>query len=577
MNRPRRRLWLLPLAAAAALAAVAPAPGRDKDDPPAGGKYALVVGVRDYRKDELRSLKYAEDDATDLAQVLREGGWRNVVLMTAPEAKRDAGLAPTADNFRDRFKALLADRTPDDVVLVAFSGHGVRLKGGDDFLLCPPDARLGDVKTLLPLSELYKELAACKARTKVMLLDVCRAEALPDGSAAELAKPGGPQTVKPPDGVTVFYGCAEGERSLESESLRHGAFFHHLIEGLHGRAAGDKGEVTLAGLAKYVKEATPEAVADEFGPWARQRPQLAGPAADSLVLAKVVGPTEKVVVNSLKMRLALIPAGKFQMGSPNGEEGRRDDETQHAVEITRPFYLGAFPVTRGQFAAFVKDAGYKTEAEADGAGGAGYDAATRSMRVRDATFSWQNTGFKQTDDHPVVDVSWNDAVKFCEWLSKKEGKAYELPTEAEWEYACRAGTTTRYWTGDKDESLKGAANLGDAAFKEQVVGASGAPRPWNDGFAFTAPVGSFKANPWGLHDMHGNVWQWCADRYGPYPDKAVKDPAGAKDGAERVLRGGSWIPNPADCRSAFRHHHGPSERDQDWGFRVVLRPDKKAP
>ena len=191
MNLPRRRLWLLPLAAGAAFAALAP--GRDKDDPPAGGKYALLVGVANYDKNELRSLKYAEDDAADLSQILRDGGWGRVVLLTEAEAKRDAGLAPTAADVRERLKALLADRKPDDVVLVAFSGHGVRFNGKDDFFLCPQDARLGDSKTLLTLSEVYKELAACPARVKVVLLDACRAGPLPEESAVELAKPGGPQ------------------------------------------------------------------------------------------------------------------------------------------------------------------------------------------------------------------------------------------------------------------------------------------------------------------------------------------------------------------------------------------------
>ena len=147
-----------------------------------------------------------------------------------------------------------------------------------------------------------------------------------------------------------------------------------------------------------------------------------------------------------------------------------------------------------------------------------------------ANYSWRNVGFAQTDLHPVVCVSWNDAVAFCDWLSRKEGKTYRLPTEAEWEYACRAGTTTRYWCGDDPEGLARAANVPDASAKSlfpawKTIGAS-------DGCVFTAPVGSYRPNPFGLYDMHGNAWQWCSDwaysRY--YEISPPADSAGARVG-----------------------------------------------
>ena len=128
-------------------------------------------------------------------------------------------------------------------------------------------------------------------------------------------------------------------------------------------------------------------------------------------------------------------------------------------------------------------------------------------------YSWRNTGFEQTDEHPVVNVSWNDAVAFCKWLSKKEGKTYRLPTEAEWEYACRAGTTTRYYSGDDPETLAKVGNVADAALKAKFPDWKYTIKA-SDGYVFTAPVGKFKPNAFGLYDMHGNAWQWCADWYG---------------------------------------------------------------
>jgi len=141
-------------------------------------------------------------------------------------------------------------------------------------------------------------------------------------------------------------------------------------------------------------------------------------------------------------KLVLIPAGEFMMGSPEDEEERNDEEKQHRVRITRSFYLGIHEVTIAQFRRFVDDTKYKTEAEKDELGGLGWNEAEGKFKV-DPKYTWRNSGFKQEDSHPVVNVSWNDAEAFCAWLSKKEGQAYRLPTEAEWEYACRAGTRNR--------------------------------------------------------------------------------------------------------------------------------------
>jgi formylglycine-generating enzyme required for sulfatase activity len=279
------------------------------------------------------------------------------------------------------------------------------------------------------------------------------------------------------------------------------------------------------------------------------------------------GPLEVTValgreyVNSLGMRLVRIRPGTFTMGSPGNEEGHAANEgPRRQATITRTYYLGACPVTKGQFAAFVKETGYKTDAEKDGQGGWGYNAATRKYEGRDPMYSWRYTGWEQTDNHPVVNVTWNDATEFCKWLSKKEGRVYELPTEAEWEFACRAGTTTAYSFGDDPKQL------GDYAWYSD--NSDGRPHA----------VGGKKPNPWGLYDLHGNVFQWCADWYGDkYESGPVKDPKGPAAGKTRVVRGGSWNGGPNDCRSANRVGDNPGDSTGDTGFRAALRPPAGTP
>ena len=262
------------------------------------------------------------------------------------------------------------------------------------------------------------------------------------------------------------------------------------------------------------------------------------------------------------------------MGSPKDEKGREHNEDQHEVTITKPFYMGLYTVTVGQFRQFVKDSGYKTEAEKDGKGGWGFNANKKAPE-QGKKYNWQNVAWEQTDDHPVVNVTWNDAVAFCEWLSKKEGKKYRLPTESQWEYACRAGTKTRFYSGDEEETLKGVANIADVSYKEKRPVASWA-MTWNDGYPFTAPVGKFKPNAFGLYDMHGNVQQWCQDFHGDYPQGAVVDPQcvmGASFLGFRAVRGSTFWQPLERVRSAYRDGAVPTYRFYCLGFRVALDSD----
>ena len=250
-------------------------------------------------------------------------------------------------------------------------------------------------------------------------------------------------------------------------------------------------------------------------PGCNSNTSLAPPTEEQKAAAKAL----KVPVdstNSIGMQLKLIPAGTFTMG---------EGDDAHQVTLTQSFRIGVHEVTQEQY--------------------------ERVMSSNPSHF--------KGPQNPVEQVSWNDAVKFCEKLSalpeeKAAGRVYRLPTEAEWEYACRAGTTTKYSFGD----IEGA--LGDYAWYRANSGGK------------THRVGAKRRNPWGLYDMHGNVWEWCRDLDGDYPSGAVTDPTGAESGSTRVCRGGSWLDTAGNCRTANRSGYSPSAQNPVTGFRVTCVP-----
>ena len=279
--------------------------------------------------------------------------------------------------------------------------------------------------------------------------------------------------------------------------------------------------------------------------------------------------------NRLGMRFVLVPSGQFIMGSSSEEIDRDGDEAPHRVRISRQFYMARHEVTVAQFRNFVDATDYRTEAEQSHQGGYGLDASSGIFERRPG-YTWRTPGHPQEDDSPVVNIGWNDAQAFCRWLSKAEGCTYRLPTEAQWEYACRAGSTTRYSSGNDAASLHGVANLADATYRERYNSAKWSAL-WDDGFVFASPVGSFQPNAFGLYDLHGNVWEWCRDWYAPYPaqvtpDEMTVDPTGPQTGTHRVMRGGSWNDYAAACRCATRGRGASPDRHPiPVGFRIMCR------
>ncbi len=230
-------------------------------------------------------------------------------------------------------------------------------------------------------------------------------------------------------------------------------------------------------------------------------------------------PGTTTVDSKTGIELAYIPAGTFTMGSPAGERGRGDDETQHQVTLSQPFWMGTTEVTNAQYRRFVEATGH-----------------------REPKY-WDDLAYN-APNQPVVRVSWNDAVAYASWAGMS------LPTEAQWEYAARAGTTTTWWSGDSESDL---ARVG-----------------WYDGNSDDSlhAVGEKPANAWGLHDVHGNVWEWTADWYGDYPGSSQTDPTGPGSGSYRVARGGSCFSGAGLTRVAFRYYDVPDYRPHNLGFRL---------
>jgi formylglycine-generating enzyme required for sulfatase activity len=267
--------------------------------------------------------------------------------------------------------------------------------------------------------------------------------------------------------------------------------------------------------------------------------------------------------------MIVVPAGSFTMGSAASEPGRNADEgPQHTVTFTRQFAVGRFAVTVDEFSAFVKETGYDAGSSCWTFEG-GKDAERQGR-------SWRDPGFDQAGSHPAACVNWNDAKAYASWLSRKTGKDYRLPTEAEYEYGTRArtspGPAPRYFFGDNEASMCRYGNGADQTAKDTIPGADKwIIFPCSDGYAYTAPVGSFLPNGFGLYDMHGNIFSWTEDCYHDSYSGAPTDGTAwrAGDCSSRVLRGGSWNLYPGYLRSAVRASNNPDVRYMSYGFRLV--------
>jgi len=580
-----------------AILAGGPAPARGADKP-SGEKYAILVGVRKYDPAEpLPALAYSEADMDELRQVLLAAGYQpeNIKLMTQTAGAENPRFLPIADKIRKEFALTLKRLDESDSLVVALAGHGVQFSQEGESFFCPADAALDDESSLIKLGDLAKTLEACQAGFKLLLVDACRNNpklrvARASGRAViDLPSLSRPFVRRAAGGVAALFSCSAGEIAFENPELKHGVFFHYVIEGLRGDADLDRdGQVEVEELAAFAKKNVARFVDTTYGK--EQYPELVNRTRGAVAIVSLdrgrtddepVTKTEsrpsqsdqartelasrtspfmtprpstpdsepgKSITNSIGMKLVLIPAGEFEMGSPDDDKDASDDEKpRHRVRITQSFYLSATEVTQGKYNQVM--------------------GKNPSRFSAGGTYAHRVAG-QSTDRHPVENVSWNDAITFCNKLSERDGlkpyyqfgsgarsggNGYRLPTEAEWEYACRAGNTTRYSFGDD------ASRVGEHAWYSDNSGST------------THPVGQKLPNAFGLYDMHGNVYEWCWDGYDEsyYGQSRAGDPPGPSQATGRVSRGGSWNDSPRIARSAYRDRFAPGNRNYRVGFRVA--------
>ncbi len=560
-----------------------------------GTRWAVLIGANKYA--HLSPLRYCVADARILAETLTSHcgvPQENVLVLTDDQA--DQRLHPQKINLQQQVPAFLKQAGANDTVLVLFSGHGFA-QGGQSFL-CPLDFD-GESPGLTGwrADELRSILQDCKAAQKMLILDCCHSggAVTTSGLGASPQEVGGAFATA--QGMITLAGCRTNQQSLESEELGHGVFAAMLVGGLAGQADFDRnGIIDSDELYKHVLLTVPAAAQqvaakhmqfpvriigqDVVGVFALARPD-GKPMALGGGKIKRLQPGE-TIINSIGLKLTVLPSNLFVMGSPSTEYLRDPGEVLVPVLRASPILMGAYEVTQSQYSEVM--------------------GTNPSWFSRGGSGAAEVSGLK-TDDYPVEQVSWQDATRFCEKLSalpdeQATGRKYRLPAEAEWEHACRAGAWTPFHTGELISPQQ--ANIrGDRPYLNS---------PKGPGLGRTAAVGSYPPNRFGLCDVHGNVGEWCLDRLDgqgqswhanfdlitrnlPTPktaddilkliedleamrrkDTEVRlpvDPIGVTRGDPRVHRGGSYFGDVGFARAAARREQSADYAHKSIGFRVV--------
>ncbi len=510
-------------------------------------RIALLIGNQGYEKGRLDNPHH---DVDDMETALKAVGFHVRKL-------KDQSLWEMEQAIIGFGQQLEQDK--NTVGLFYFSGHGMQYQGKN--FLFPIGAMTSvampghlRVKTL-EMEYLLATMEGAENRLNLVFLDACRDNPFPKGWFKGKGLKKGLAPMQAPSGSLIAYATSANHQAFSAKGQRNSPYTQYLKQEIL------KPGISIFDMLTNVRAAVKKETHDE------QKPDFYSGLDGQFCFKGPCGPVGQVQTNSKEKffrdrlqnggfgpEMVRISAGRFRMGDiQNG--GGSDEKPVHRVSVNQ-FAMGKYEVTVGEFRRFVKVTGYKTEAE-KGEGCWVYDESWGYKKKA----NWRNPYFSQNENHPVTCVSWNDAIIYTRWLSQQTGKQYRLPTEAEWEYAARAETETKYWWGN--DIGKNMANMANC---------DGCGSRWDN--KKTAPVGSFSANSSGLYDTVGNVWEWNADSWHNNYKNAPNDGRIWKTGSDnsrRVLRGGSWSSNPVYCRAAVRDRHASVERNQSIGFRVAVR------
>jgi len=535
-------------------------------------RLALVLGNDNYTS--VTKLQKAVNDAAAMDKELKAAGF---------EVKLYTDL-----NYRDMVKAIdtfTQSISVGDEVVVFYAGHGVQIKNGNYLLPTDIDASSESLveKTAYELHELTDKLSEAKPGFTLILVDACRDNPLKKAGRS-VGNSRGLGAVEPPKGQIVIYSASRGQMALDRLSNQdtnpNGIFTREFIKrmkkpGLEIEALVREVQDAVEALAKTINHEQRPGIYKEYrGSFFFYKPDPPVVIVNQPPKAPIMKPGGVMVTTkdcAECPELISIPAGRFVMGALPGEEEieklnpnlRNRSQPQLEVQL-QPFLVSRHEVTVGQYRAFAEVTGRKNDG--------GCIVWNGKKTELDSSKNWQNTGFLQEDSHPVTCVSWEDASAYVQWLKKKTGKDYRLLSESEWEYAVRAGSTaSRFWGEDSARSCT-FANGADLKAKENIQGYQKlSVARCNDGHTYTAPVGSYRANAFGLFDMLGNVWEWTQDCWLENYLGANQDgkPRASGDCTIRVLRGGSWLNLPEGLRSAYRVGYSTSMRFNFTGIRIA--------
>ena len=509
-----------------------------------GKRWAICIGINTYMDDSISTLKKAQNDAKNLGKIFKTRGQFDHVFVMTDDLDFMDSLFPVKANIEEKIEYLLEFVDKNDMVVISFSGHGISDNKGNGYLLAVDTRMSNKLETSVRVESIVNKFKAKGLKKTLLLLDACREELLEvKGAGNEGLKA---KIFSSAEVAAIFYATKSGWYSYEDPESDNGVFTRYLLKGMQGDAdTSADGVVSFSELEQYVQEKVMEwslRNGKKQKPYTKIHGEKFGDLGLTAVITNVIEDNEPEKHDPLleEETIVLIKAGKFMMGGTD-TYAASDEKPPHTVIVTCDFYMSKYEVTFDDYDLFCEQADYDKPSD----------------------MGWSR------GKRPVINVSFYDAIEYCNWLSEKQGfqscytwkngkvmcdflkNGYRLPTEAEWEYAARGGDKTKGYL------YAGRGKPDSVAWYSNNAGEK------------THPVGEKRPNEIGLYDMSGNIWEWCWDWNSEYKSQEQTDPVGPDSGKYRVHRGGCWYVSARYNRVSARGKGKPDDYWATVGFRIV--------